>query len=637
MSRMRMISVERSEAPATRPRGRGREDSSVGRHLRPTLAIAHAARPRSARAAALALASVALLAPSYAVAASDKEDVAELRRMLQELQAQNRELSRRLGAVESARAAPTAARAKPARAQEQPTPATDISPSWLSRWPANAKERPIAPSWLASAAKRSPVVSPSDAPTLPEPRDTTGMGLAERVKELEVAWAAQEHATQQIIANALSKTGPKINSFLALSGVIEVTASRFRDFGGQTNDTLALSTVELDFDIRLSDWLRGALVLAFDSGTGATFATGNVVANLPGAGVDRFTLDRTHISIGDFTQFPIGARLGREVLQFGTSTGVARLDTLSIGSPLTTEVFENRQTYAALEFAWPTPPLGPPPPPVIVPPVQPLVIAPAVSQWMRWVGYRPLPQRPVRLTPITPLIDPPPFYGSFAVYRGSDEIAPGRPYTEDFNASVGYRTNGHCGVPYEQLRWSLVCPWQIDFHVDYSSSVFESKFLRASYLPFLDQIGKVPGMAASVKASFGPFAVVGEFNSALHGVSFIDALGNTKTMTPMTWQFSVAYQFDWNPWIVEIGQQGSFVSLAYSGSNGMSGTTALIGGVPTRVGFVPQNKLLLTYGEWVMDGLKIALEGAVSWDYPQSSGGTGQVVYGAFGLVQLNF
>jgi hypothetical protein len=38
-----------------------------------------------------------------------------------------------------------------------------------------------------------------------------------------------------------------------------------------------------------------------------------------------------------------------------------------------------------------------------------------------------------------------------------------------------------------------------------------------------------------------------------------------------------------------------------------------------------------------MDGLKIAIEGAVSWDYPQSRGGTGEVVYGAFGLVQLNF
>jgi uncharacterized coiled-coil protein SlyX len=611
---------------------------------------------KEARAAALALVSLALLAPSYA-AAADNEDVAELRRLLREVQAQNRELSRRLGALESTRAAPAAPRTKPARAQERAAPAPDISQASLSRLPPEAKENPtrasdVSPSWLSrwpagakehftsapTAAKPSPAdASSSAAPSLPEPRDTTGMGLEERVKELEVGWAAQEHATRQIIADALSKTGPKINSFLSLSGVIEVQASRFRNFGEQTQDELALSTVELDFDIRLSNWLSGALVLAFDSGTGATFATGNVIANLPGAGVDRFTLDRTHIFIGDFTQFPIAARLGFEVLHFGTSTGVARLDTLSIGTPLTTEVFENRQTYAGLEFAWPVPPLKPPPPPVVVPPVQPLVIAPAVSQLMRWLGYTPLPQRPVRPTPVTPLAEPSPFYGSFAVYKGADEITPDRPYTEDFNASLGYRTSGHCGVPYEQLRWSLVCPWQVDFHVDYNSSVFDSKFLRASYLPFLDQIGRVPGMAASVKASFGPFAVVGEFNSALREVTFFDGLGNTKTMTPMTWQASIAYQFDWNPWVTEIGQQGSFISVAYSGSQGMSGTTAVINGVPTRVGFVPQNKLLLTYGEWVMDGLKIAIEGAVNWDYPQSSGGTGEVVYGAFGLVQLNF
>ena len=626
--RMRIISLQRSGARAALPRGRSRENGGDSSRL----LCAHAMRPRSARAA-LALVGLALLAPSYAVAA-DNEDVAELRQMLRELQAQNRELSRRLGALESTRAAPAPPRSKPATV-ERPTPATDISPSWLSRWPAGAKEHfTTAPT---GAYPASAVASASGPPPLPEPRDTTGMGLEERVRELEVGWAAQEHATRQIIRDTLSKAGPKINSYLALSGVIEVGALRFRDFGGSTKDTLALSTVELDFDIKLSNWLTGALVLSFDSGTGTTFATGNVIANLPGAGVDRFTLDRTHISIGDFTQFPIAARLGREVLHFGTSTGVARLDTLSIGTPLTTEVFENRQTYAGLEFAWPTPPLAPPPLPVVVPPVQPLLIAPAVSQWMRWAGYTPLPQRPTRLMPITPPIDPPPFYGSFMVYKGSEEIAPTRHYTEDFNASLGFRTSGHCGVPYEQLRWSLVCPWTVDFHVDYDTSVFESKFLHTSYLPFLNQIGRVPGMAASVKASFGPVAVVGEFNTALHGVTFIDGLGNTKTMTPMTWQFSLGYQFDWNPWITEIGQQGSFVSLAYSGSKDMSGTTAVTNGVPTRVGFVPQNKLLLTYGEWVMDGLKIAVEGAVSWDYPQSRGGTGEVVYGAFGLVQLNF
>jgi len=64
-------------------------------------------------------------------------------------------------------------------------------------------------------------------------------------------------------------------------------------------------------------------------------------------------------------------------------------------------------------------------------------------------------------------------------------------------------------VPYDQLTYSLICPWTLDFHVDYDTSVFESRFLHSAYLPFLSEIGRVPGVAASVKASFGPFAFVG--------------------------------------------------------------------------------------------------------------------------------
>jgi uncharacterized coiled-coil protein SlyX len=582
----RMISIERSEVRAARPRGR----------------------------AALALVSLALLAPSYA-AAADNEDVAELRRMLQEVQAQNRELSRRLGALESAREVSAAPRTKPARERPSPAPAA------------------VKPSAVAASS--------SAAAPLPEPHDTTGMGLEERVKELEVGWAAQENATRQIIQNALSKTGPKINSYLGLSGVIEVQGSRFRDFTGPTRDELILATTELDFDIALSNWLTGSLVLTFEKGTPATAPTTAFVTVTPtglgATGPDRFTLDRTHILVGDFTRFPIAARAGREVVPFGTSTGVARLDTLSIGTPLTTEVFENRETTAGLEFAWPTRPLMPPPAAVVVPPVRPLVIAPLVEQWARWLGYTPLPQRPVRLTPVTPLIEPPPFYGSFFAYKGDELLTPRNTKIQDFNASLGFRTSGHCGVPYEELWSSLVCPWTFDFHVDYDTSVFNSRFLQAGYLPFLDQIGQVPGIAASVKASFGPFAVVGEVNSAIRPAKFLDGLGTPKNITPMTWQASIAYQFDWNPWITEIGHQGGdFISVAYSGSKDMAGAIALITG-ETRVGFVPKHRLLVTWGEWVMDGLKLALEYSVNWDYPQSVGGTGAIAKGVFAQAQLNF
>jgi len=562
--------------------------------------------------AAPALFSLVLLVPSYA-AAAENEDMAVLRRMLGELKAENRKLSQRLSALEGGSAA---RHTKPAAAHESPASA-------------------------AAAAKPAPAVG-SPPVALPAPdlsEAATKRPLDQRVKDLEIGWAAQENATQQIIRDTLSKTGPKINNYLALSGVVEGLASRTGQFDGPAKENLALSTAELDFDIKLSDWLTGALVLHFDNGTGAIFPTGNnpVVPTTPGVGVDRFTLDRTHISIGDLMQFPIAARFGVETLHFGTSTGVARLDTLSIGTPLTTEVFENRQTAGGLEFAWPTPPRQPPPAPVVIPRVSPLVVAPAVSQLARWLGYTPLPERPFRPQPVTFPFDPPPFYGSVMTYKGSDSIIPNRTKIDDYNASLGFRTRGHCGVPYDQLTNSPICPWTLDFHVDYDTSVFESRFLHASYLPFLSQIGQIPGVAASVKASFGPFAFVGEVNAALQQARFLDGLGTARSMTPMAWQASIAYQFDWNPWITEIGAQGDFISLGYSGSKDMAGVTGLVNGLPTRIGFVPQNRVFLTAGEWVMDGLKVAVEYSANWDYPVSSGGTGKVAHGGFGLVQLNF
>jgi len=577
-----------------------------------------------ARATPALVFSLALLVPSYA-AAAESEDMAALQRMLRELKAENRKLSGRLSALEGASAA---RRTGPAPAQERSAPA------------ATAAKR-------AAAVQPARIVQPAPAatapPVLPEPNLSEAAAkrpLNERVKELEIGWAANENATRQIIRDSLSKTGPKINSFLSLSGVVEGLASRTGSFTGPTQENLSLGTAELDFDIKLSDWLTGALVLHFDNGTGAIFPTGNqpvVPTNIAGVGVDRFTLDRTHISVGDLMQFPIAARFGVEVLHFGTSTGVARLDTLSIGTPLTTEVFENRQTAGGLEFAWPTPPRQPPPAPVVVPRVSPLVVAPAVSQLMRWLGYTPLPERPFRPTPVTFPFDPAPFYGSVMTYKGSESIIPGRTKIDDYNASLGFRTRGHCGVPYDQLTDSLICPWTLDFHVDYNTSVFESRFLHTSYLPFLNQIGRIPGVAASLKTSFGPFAFVGEVNAAVQDARFVDGLGIARNMMPMTWQASIAYQFDWNPWITEIGAQGDFISVGYSGSKDMAGVSILQNGIPTRIGFVPQHRLFLTGGEWVMDGLKVAVEYSANWDYPVSSGGTGKVAHGVFGLIQLNF
>ena len=202
--------------------------------------------------AAPALFSLVLLVPSHA-AAAENEDIAVLRRMLGELKAENRKLSARLSALEGMSPAPR--RAKPAPPQVRPAPAATA----------------------AVAAPKVIVASPVAPPTLPAPELSEAAAkrpLGVRVRDLEVIWAAQENATRQIIRDLLSKTGPKINSFLSLSGVVEGVASRTGSFTGPTQENLSLGTAELDFDIKLSDWLTGALVLHFDNGTGAIFPTG---------------------------------------------------------------------------------------------------------------------------------------------------------------------------------------------------------------------------------------------------------------------------------------------------------------------------------------------------------------------------
>ena len=547
--------------------------------------------------------------------------------MLRELRDQNRELSRRLDALENAAAA---RRTAPAREQ------------------AAAKNEPLATPQVAAAQP----LRRDTAPSVTSWVTTTSAEFDGGFREADLTQMAHESATRQIIQDSLSKIGPKINSFLSLSGVIEVVASQSREFEplidaqhpfgkvGPAKDRLDLGTVELDFDIKASEWLTGALVITWESGSpsqsqigGPLFPT--TLGTAPA--IDRFTLDRTHISVGDLMQFPLAARFGREVMHFGSSTGVARLDTLSIGTPLTTAVFENRQTFAGFEFALPTPPPMPAPAPVVEPPVRPLVLAPLVKDIAQRLGYLPLPQRVKPLTPVTPPLDLPPIYGSVMFYKGTEDFGVGRTRIEDFNASLGYRTRGHCGKLYEELQSSRVCPWTLDFHVDYSTNVFESIFLHETYLPFLTQIGSIPGIAATLKASFGPFAFVGEVNKAIEEATFIDGLGIVRNITPMTWQAAIAYQFDWNPWVREIGAQGDFISVAYSGSQDMAGAAALINGEPNRVGFVPETRLLVTAGEWVLPELKVAAEYSANWDYPQSRGGTGQLVHGIFGLVQFNF
>jgi hypothetical protein len=253
------------------------------------------------------------------------------------------------------------------------------------------------------------------------------------------------------------------------------------------------------------------------------------------------------------------------------------------------------------------------------------------------VGYNPSLTNPKPLTPVTLPPAPPPFYGSIDVYQGNELVAPVNHFTQNVNASLGYQTGGHCGRPYDELRASYVCPWTVDFHVDYNSSVFNSTFLENGYTAFLNQIGIVPGMAASVKASVGPISLTSEVNGAIQQKAFFDNLGKKVSIMPAAWQVSLGYQFDWNPWIEKIGEQGNFVAITYSGTSGLAGATQIVGGRPTRVGFAPQTRLSFTAGEWVLEGLKLAVEYSVDWDYPKSDGGTGNIGNGVFTALTYNF
>jgi len=535
--------------------------------------------------------------PTKAVA----DDISDLKKALQELQKQNQELMRRITTLEAEQAAQRQARPQRAQTAAQQQPATP----------------PQAPSEQAA----------------PQPQPASNEELDRRVRELEITKAAQEDATRSIIRSSLAKSGPKINEFLALSGAIEVVAGRTQDFSGLVQNDIILNTAELDFDVKVGEWIIGSLVLGWDPGTSTLFPTtqGGV------AGVDRITVDRATVTIGDPLRFPFFIKGGRDVIPFGTSTGFTRTSGLSIESPLTIQVFETRTNLVGIGFEFPTPTLTRPPPPVVVPPVQPLVLAPLVNRFANWIGYNPSTTRPTRLGPIPTLVDPPPFYGTLNFYQGTDLISGYFDFTQNVSASVGYRARGHCGKPYSELKDSLFCPWSFDVSVDFNSSVFNSNFLARNYAPFLNQIGNVPGIAVNAKGSFGPFALIAEYNTALRPAGFTDQAGNSKSMQPSAWQVSLGYQFGWNPWVEKIGDQGTFVALGYSQSQGMAGAVQLINGVSTRVGFVPKSRLLLTASEWVLDGLKFTLEGSVDWDYPVSEGGTGATGWGILAALTFTF
>jgi hypothetical protein len=221
----------------------------------------------------------------------------------------------------------------------------------------------------------------------------------------------------------------------------------------------------------------------------------------------------------------------------------------------------------------------------------------------------------------------PPYSGAIYFYNGDtiDGIDE-EDHIEHMGGTLGYRTKGFTpgGVP-----------WSADFDVDVNSSVFDSNFLQFEYRAFLPDIGYVPGMAAHVKSNLGPVGMVVEWNGALSEAEFIDDALEPVSIVPGAWQISLAYQFDWNPAVEIIGAQGTYMTIGYSESYDLAGvtrifdTTAVVP-IETRVGFVPERRLSVGLGEWVLDGLRAAFEYSYIVDYDEDDGGTGEDGHGVF-------
>jgi hypothetical protein len=525
----------------------------------------------------------ALCMPHVQPALAD-EGLDELRRAINTLQAENRELSRRLRLLESERAGDG--------------PGTGLRP---------AAE--------GSAATGQTGIG-----------ETRGQ-LEQRVKELELAKSAQEQATRLIIQDSMSKIGSRINEAVILGGAIEVAAGRSNDAATRSrSNALRFNTAELDLEIQTNPWVLGSFISGFDDGSGTTQLQTNKGHF---TGVDRITLDRALVTIGDLTRFPFYVRAGRMTLPFGISTGVHRADVLTIENPLTIDAFETRKTAIGLGFGFPTPPLTRTPLPVFAPRVNPRLINPLIGPLAEEMGYKPIPSRPKPLAPTPPIPTLPPIYGSVYMYD-SDTGVSNRNFNRNVVGRLGYRANGNCGRNYDDLRSGGPCPWTFDANLDYNSSIFDSRFLQNEYRSFLGQFDRVHGLGANAKGTLGPVSLVAEWNGAIKTATFVDDAARRRNIKPGAWQISAGYQFDWNPWVESIGAQGTFMAIGYSRSRDLAGVTQLIETVATRVGFQPKSRATLTVGEWVLDGVKLVVEYSRQRDYSVAEGGTGGTGKGIF-------
>jgi hypothetical protein len=424
--------------------------------------------------------------------------------------------------------------------------------------------------------------------------------LEQRIRELQAAQTAQEDATRQIIRDATSSLGSQINQFVAFGGTFEVATGWLKSPRSRPETFLEIATAETDFEIQANDWTLGSLILEY---------VGNAI-----------DVDTAFLTVGDPQRLPPFATVGRIILPFGISTGDPVADVLTLEDPLTIEAFEFREMGVLIGAGFPTRRLAPAAPPVAPPRVEPRTLNPFFRAISRGFGYNAPPAPPP--TPVTPPPAPPLFNVGVVLYQGATSAATNGRF--NWGATAGLVKKWDCGRSYDEGWSPFSCPISLDVDVDYISSIFDSRMLGAEYRPHLNQIRFVRGMASSVKAAVGALSFVGEWNGALDRARFVDGSGTLVTMKPSAWQVSLAYQFDWNPWVEAIGAQGTYLAVSHSRSEDLAGFSQ--GG--RRTGFVPRRRYSLSAGEWIMEGFRLAIDYSREEDYPRNQGGTGDASEG---------
>jgi hypothetical protein len=367
--------------------------------------------------------------------------------------------------------------------------------------------------------------------------------------------------------------------------------------------------------------------------------------------IDRINVDTAYVTVGDTARFWPYASIGRQVVPFGISSGDPVTDVLNIVDPLTVEVFETRRDAILVGFEFPTPDPTPPLVAEVPPPVQPLLVAPLVGRLSRLLGYRPPPPPPPVPAYEELASRRPAFTAGVVFFRGDtfdQQFEKGNwDYAHQLGAMAAYRTRGTCrsyfdadapgGGAFAWLR--VLCPWTLDLGVEFTRSVFESDFLSQQYRSFLgpadptdfraglQSIGFVPGMAASLRTSLGPVAVVAEWNGAIQTAQFQDDTQQVISIRPAAWQVSLAYQFGWRPTLEAIGSQGTYATVSYSESRDLAGVQRFNPNDFTLslVGTAPKRRLAVGIGEWVLPNLRLAVEYARAWDYSRSQPGFHEV------------